>query len=62
MIEQSIKHIARMLGIETLESRNNDREDFYNLAVWSIEQALKAAYDAGYKAGQADRTSTRVST
>ena len=36
------------LGIETLETRKTDSLDFYDLSVWSIKDALKAAYENGY--------------
>lgn len=45
---ETITKIAReQMGIETLESRKSDRLDFYDVAVWSVEKALAAAYDAG---------------
>ncbi len=43
---------ARVLGIETLETRNQDSLDFLDLAVWSIKEALEAAYEAGLAAGR----------
>lgn len=40
--------IARSeLGVDTLETRNRDRLDFHDVAVWSIREALSVAYDAG---------------
>lgn len=45
----AIKH----LGIVTLETSNSDRQDFHDLAVWSIKAALAAAYEAGLKAQKA---------
>jgi hypothetical protein len=38
---------ARHLHLETLETRNSDSFDFHDMAVWSIRQALEAAYEAG---------------
>jgi hypothetical protein len=35
------------LGLETLETRNSDRLDFSDQAVWMIERALLAAFEAG---------------
>lgn len=35
------------LGIETLATRNSDELDFHNVAVWSIKDALEAAFEAG---------------
>lgn len=37
----------RHLGIETLVTRNSDSLDFHDVAVWSIQAALEAAYEAG---------------
>lgn len=50
---QTLQQIASTrLGIETLETRHSDRLDFHDLAVWSIEAALKAAFEAGQQAAQ----------
>lgn len=35
------------LGIATLETRHSDSLDFHDVAVWQVEAALKAAFDAG---------------
>ncbi|MBV1864914.1 MAG: hypothetical protein KUG74_10815 [Rhodobacteraceae bacterium] len=35
------------LEIETMEIRNSDRLDFYDVSVWSVKSALEAAYYAG---------------
>lgn len=42
----------RLLGIETLETQNSDSQDFHDLAVWQVRDALQAAYDAGVAAGR----------
>lgn len=34
-------------GFETLETRNSDSDDFRDVAVWSLKDALEAAYAAG---------------
>ena len=45
---QTLQEIARKhLRIETLETQKSDRLDFHDVAVWSIEAALKAAFEAG---------------
>ncbi|MBK8015230.1 MAG: hypothetical protein IPK20_00085 [Betaproteobacteria bacterium] len=50
--EQAIAEIARrILHLDTLETRNSDALDFHELAVWSIREALVAAYNAGRTAG-----------
>ena len=41
----------RHLCLETLQICHSDRVDFHDLAVWSIEAALKAALEAGRKEG-----------
>jgi hypothetical protein len=42
----------RHLNIETLETRKSDGLDFHDVAVWSIKDALEAAFEAGRKAGK----------
>jgi hypothetical protein len=37
----------RLLHIETLDTQNADASDFHELAVWTIREALTAAYNAG---------------
>jgi hypothetical protein len=45
---ETLEAIARrILKIETLERRKSDELDFHELAVWTIQEALEAAYDAG---------------
>ena len=39
------------LGIETLQTRNSDRLDFHDCAVWCIRDALEAAFKAGVELG-----------
>ena len=40
----------RQFRLETLETRNWDRLDFHDVAVWAIRAALEAAYAAGVAA------------
>ena len=53
--------IARTeLGVDTLATRGRDRLDFHEVAVWSIREALSAAYDAGKTAAKkAAKTGTK---
>lgn len=37
----------RVLGISTLDTRDSDSLDFHQVAVWSVEAALREAYQAG---------------
>jgi hypothetical protein len=51
--DATVNEIAqRILGIETLETRKRDSLDFHDCAVWSIKEALEAAFEAGRKANQ----------
>jgi hypothetical protein len=36
-----------ILEIETLETRRSDELDFHDIAVWTLREALEAAYKAG---------------
>jgi len=50
-IDGQLESIARrILRIKTLESRRADHLDFPEVAVWALQDALRAAYDAGYNA------------
>jgi hypothetical protein len=40
----------RHFFIETLETRNRDRLDFHDIAVWAMRAALNEAYAAGLAA------------
>ena len=44
----------RQFRIETLETRNWDRLDCHDVAVWAIRTALEEAYEAGCAAGRAE--------
>lgn len=49
-MNKELNRIARdVLGLDTLETRKNDRLDFHDLAVWKIREALADAYLAGMK-------------
>ncbi|MBA3059261.1 MAG: hypothetical protein KJ614_08295 [Gammaproteobacteria bacterium] len=51
-IDQIFALIAQKhLFIETLETRNSDRLDFHDVAVWNVRQALEAAFKAGAELG-----------
>ena len=46
--DQQLLQIATdHLFIETLETRNSDRLDFYDVSVWAVKAALQAAFEAG---------------
>jgi hypothetical protein len=50
LLEIAAKHFHT---IETLETRNRDRLDFHDVAVWAIHAALEEAFEAGRRAGAA---------
>lgn len=51
-IDQIFALIAQKhLFIETLETRHSDRLDFHDVAVWSVRDALEAAFKAGVELG-----------
>ena len=43
----------RRFFFETLETRNRDRLDFHDVAVWAIRDALEEAFEAGRRTGAA---------
>lgn len=46
--EIAVADIAqRLLHLDTIATRNSDALDFHELAVWTIREALVAAYSAG---------------
>lgn len=47
-LDNKLEEIARgCFNVATLKSRNSDRLDFYEVAVWEIKQALELAYALG---------------
>jgi hypothetical protein len=55
--DQIFEDIAkRHLLVETLETRNSDTQDFYEVAVWCIKAALKEAFEAGQNAAAIDQS------
>lgn len=54
---QVLEDIAkRHLLVETLETRNSDSQDFYEVAVWCMKAALEEAFEAGRNAAALDVT------
>lgn len=53
-LEAILTQIAeRHLDISSLETQNSDRQDFHEVAVWNLKEALQAAYEAGLEKGAA---------
>jgi hypothetical protein len=47
-MKKQLEQIAKeILNIETLEERKSDSLDFHEVSVWSLEEALIKAYQAG---------------
>ncbi len=48
--DRTLEEIAHtQLGIRTLDTRNADRLDFHEVAVWRLKTALATAYSVGQK-------------
>jgi len=52
--DQLLEIAQRQFRLETLETRNWDRLDFHDVAVWAIRDALEEAFEAGRRAGSAE--------
>jgi hypothetical protein len=51
--DKAMADIAQnFLSIHTLETRKSDFHDFHEVAVWSLKDALLAAYEIGLAAGR----------
>lgn len=49
--EHAVADVARrVLRLETLETRGSDALDFHEAAIWSLREALLAAFAAGASA------------
>ncbi len=49
--EEILTNIAKeRIGAESLETRNSDRLDFYDISVWALKEMLEQAYEAGRQA------------
>jgi hypothetical protein len=51
---QLLEIAQRQFHLETLETRNWDRLDFHDVAVWAIRAALEEAFEAGRRTGPAE--------
>jgi len=49
---QMLDIAKRHFFVETLDTRNSDRLDFHDVAIWSIRAALVEAYAAGLTAAK----------
>ncbi|MEX2185709.1 MAG: hypothetical protein WD875_02900 [Pirellulales bacterium] len=52
-VDKLLAEIAkRELQVPTLDVRNSDGLDFHEIAVWSLQRALRLAYRAGHDAAK----------
>ena len=51
LLKIAMKHFPAVEDRGSLETRNNDSEDFFEISVWSLKAALNEAYRAGLKDG-----------
>lgn len=47
---------TELVGVDTLETQGTDSLDFVEVSVWSLKDALTAAFIAGQQAGNAGQT------
>ena len=46
--EEQLAAVAKeVFGVESLETKNRDSEDFHEVAVWDLKQALEKAFQLG---------------
>jgi len=54
--EKKLEKIAKEeLFIETLETRNSDGLDFYEVSVWGVKKALELAFELGRSEGRNEK-------
>lgn len=47
LTEIAEEHIPELKGRKHLKAKYSDHDDFFETSVWSLEAALKAAYELG---------------
>ncbi|MBT62910.1 MAG: hypothetical protein CML13_06825 [Puniceicoccaceae bacterium] len=59
-MKSTIERIAKKhFDVETMDTRNRDRLDFYDCGIWSIKAALEEAYKCGQKSVSQDNARSR---
>lgn len=53
ILEVAKQHIFQIADRGDMETRHSDGEDFMDIAVWCLKDALEAAYKLGRNNGQA---------
>ena len=51
LVKIAEENISALEGRGDLEARNTDSEDFFETSVWSLKEALRAAFEYGKEIG-----------
>lgn len=51
LVKIAEESIPELQGRGDLEARNSDSEDFFETSVWSLKEALRAAFEYGKEIG-----------
>ena len=51
LVKIAEESIPELKGRGDLEARNSDSEDFFETSVWSLKEALRAAFEYGKEIG-----------
>lgn len=51
LLKIAMKHFGAVEERGSLETRDNDQEDFFEVSIWGLKAALEEAYKAGMKEG-----------
>jgi hypothetical protein len=46
----TMENAAKLLYLDTLETRKSDALDFHDLAVWQLKEVVRMAFEAGRNA------------
>lgn len=55
LLQIAMEHMATVEQRGDLETRHSDSEDFLDIAVWCLKDALEAAYELGRQEAQHER-------
>ena len=55
LVKIAQENITGMIGREDLEPKNSDDLDFLDVSVWSLKDALVAAYELGKATGKMEK-------
>lgn len=52
LLKIAMKHFPAIEDRGSLNTKNNDHEDFFEVSIWGLKDALIEAYKAGMKEGK----------